>query len=54
MPLPLIIGAIAGAATTLGVGAGIYGASKIKEAKDTEEVAKEISEKAIKLYKDGK
>ena len=33
MPLPLIIGAIAGAATTLGVGAGIYGASKIKEAK---------------------
>ncbi len=52
MPLPLIIGAIAGAATTLGVGAGIYGASKIKEAKDTEEVAKEISEKAIKLYKD--
>ena len=29
MPLPLIIGAIAGAATTLGVGAGIYGASKI-------------------------
>ncbi len=30
MPLPLIIGAIAGAgaAATLGAGAGIYGASK--------------------------
>lgn len=50
MPLPLIIGAIAGAAATLGAGAGIYGASKIMEANEIKESAKK--EKAVKLYKD--
>lgn len=43
MPLPLIIGAIAGAgagaAATLGAGAGIYGASKIMEANEIKESA---------------
>lgn len=40
MPLPLIIGAIAGAAANLGAGAGIYGASKIMEANEIKESAK--------------
>ena len=40
MPLPLIIGAIAGAAANLGAGAGIYGASKIMEANEIKEAAK--------------
>lgn len=39
MPLPLIIGAIAGAAATLGAGAGIYGDSKIMEANEIKESA---------------
>lgn len=52
MPLPLIIGAIAGAAATLGAGAGIYGASKIMEANEIKESAKKRKEKAVKLYKD--
>lgn len=39
MPLPLIIEAIAGAAATLGAGAGIYGASKIMEANEIKESA---------------
>lgn len=52
MPLPLIIGAIAGAAATLGAGAGIYGASKIMEANEIKESAQKRKEKAVKLYKD--
>ena len=45
MPLPLIIGAIAGAADNLGAGAGIYGASKIMEANEIKESAKKRKEK---------
>lgn len=52
MPLPLIIGAIAGAAATLGAGAGIYGASKIMEANEIKESAQKRKEKDVKLYKD--
>lgn len=52
MPLPLIIGAIAGVAATLGAGAGIYGASKIMEANEIKESAQKRKEKAVKLYKD--
>ena len=52
MPLPLIIGAIAGAAATLGAGAGIYGASKIMEANEIKEAAQKRKEKAVKLYKE--
>lgn len=39
MPLPLILGAAAAIAGIAGVGSGIHGAVKMKEANDTMEVA---------------
>ena len=40
MPLPFIIGAAAAIAGAAGIGSGIHGGIKMKEAKDTMEVAK--------------
>lgn len=52
MPLPFIIGAIAIAAGTTGVGAGIHGAVKMKEAKDTAEAAQWCNKKNIARFED--
>lgn len=51
MPLPLIIGAIAGAAATLGAGAGIYGASKIMEANEIKEQPKKEKKRLLNCIK---
>lgn len=50
MPLPLIIGGIAAIAGVAGVGSGIHGGVKMKEANDTMEEAKNIQERAIALF----
>ena len=47
MPLPFIIGGIALAAGAAGVKSGISGGVKIKDAKETMEIAKKIQEKAV-------
>lgn len=47
MPLPFIIGGLAAAAAIGGVGSGIHGGMKMKEANDTMKLAKEIQERAI-------
>ena len=49
MPLPLIIGAAAALAGAVGVGAGINGAAKMKEANDTMKAANERHEKNLKM-----
>ena len=49
MPLPFIIGGLAAAAAIGGVGSGIHGGMKMKEANDTMKLAKEIQERAINL-----
>lgn len=51
MPLPLIIGGIAAIAGLAGVGSGIHGGVKMKEANDTMKVAKRKQENAIELFK---
>ena len=40
MPLPFIIGAIAVAAGAAGIGSGIHGGDKMKEAQNTTEAAR--------------
>ena len=50
MPLPFIIGGIAAVAGVAGVGSGIHGGIKMKEANDTMELAKWKQEKAVKLF----
>ena len=50
MPLPLIIGGIAALAGAAGVGSGIHGGVKMKEANDTMKMAKSKQEKAIALF----
>lgn len=40
MPLPLIIGGLAAVAGAAGIGSGIHGGVKMKEAKDTMNLAK--------------
>jgi hypothetical protein len=50
MPLPIILGVVAGAAALGGVGAGIHGGAKMKEANDTMDAAKEIQEKAVEKF----
>ncbi len=51
MPLPLIIGGIAAIAGAAGVGSGIHGGIKMKEANDTMKSAKNKQEKAVALFK---
>lgn len=50
MPLPLIIGGIAGAAAAAGVGAGIHGGVKMKDANDTMKYAKRKQEDAVQKF----
>lgn len=50
MPLPLIIGGIAAAAGIAGVGAGIHGGVKMKDANDTMKLAQAKQERAVKLF----
>lgn len=50
MPLPLIIGGLAAVAGVAGVGSGIHGGVKMKEANDTMKAAKSKQEKAVALF----
>lgn len=50
MPLPLIIGGIAAIAGVAGVGSGIHGGVKMKEANDTMKAAKSKQERAVALF----
>lgn len=52
MPLPFIIGGIAAVAGAAGIGSGIHGGIKMKEANDTMEMAKWKQEKAVTLFND--
>lgn len=52
MPLPLILGAAAAVAALSGVGSGIHGAVKMKEANDTMKSADSIHKKNIKRFED--
>ena len=50
MPLPLIIGGLAAIAGVAGVGSGIHGGVKMKEANDTMKAAKSKQERAVALF----
>lgn len=50
MPLPLIIGGIAAIAGVAGVGTGIHGGVKMKEANDTMKLAQRIQERAVEKF----
>lgn len=50
MPLPLIIGGIAAVAGIVGVGSGIHGGVKMKEANDTMNAAKRKQENAVHKF----
>lgn len=50
MPLPLILGGIAVASGIAGVGTGIHGGIKMKEAKDTMKHARTKQKKAVKKF----
>ena len=50
MPLPLLLGVGAGLAAVCGVGTGVHGAVKMKDAKDTMDSAKYIQEKAVARF----
>lgn len=50
MPLPLIIGGAAAIAGIAGIGSGIHGGVKMKEANDTMKEAKEKQEKAVASF----
>lgn len=50
MPLPLVLGIAAGVAAIGGVGSGIHGGIKMKDANDTMRWAKEKQERAIKKF----
>ena len=52
MPLPLIIAGIAAAAGAAGVGSGIHGAVKMKEASDTVKAAQKRNEKNVARLED--
>lgn len=51
MPLPLILGGIAAIAGVAGVGSGIHGGVKMKEANDTMGAAKFLQEEAMNKFK---
>lgn len=50
MPIPFIIGGIAAIAGVAGVGSGIHGGVKMKEANDTMKSAQRIQENAIEKF----
>jgi hypothetical protein len=50
MPLPIILGVAAAIAAAGGVGSGIHGAVKIKDANDTMDLAKSIQQRAVNSY----
>lgn len=50
MPLPLIIGGLAAIAGVAGVGSGIHGGVKMKEANDTMKEAQSKQQKAVALF----
>jgi hypothetical protein len=50
MPLPLIIGGIAAVAGIAGVGSGIHGGVKMKDANDTMKLAQSKQERAVKKF----
>ena len=50
MPLPFIIAGIAAVAGVAGVGSGIQGGIKMKEANDTLNAAKKKQERAVELF----
>ena len=52
MPLPLIIGGIAAVAGIAGIGSGIHGGVKMKEANDTMKLAKRKQEEALNRFKE--
>lgn len=52
MPIPFILGAVAAVTTVTGIGAGVYGASKIKDAKDTMDRAQSRHERNIRHYEE--
>jgi len=52
MPLPLVLGIAAGIAAAGGVGSGIHGGKKMKDANDTMKWAKAKQENAIKVFED--
>ena len=51
MPLPIVLGVAAGIFAVGGIGSGIHGAIKMKEANDTMDVAKWKQDKAIRTFK---
>lgn len=52
MPLPFIIGGLAVAAGAGGIGAGVRGGMKMKDANDTMKSAQQMQEKAVARFKD--
>lgn len=52
MPLPFILGGIAAAAAVAGVGSGIKGGMKMKDANDTMESAKRMQRRAIDKFEE--
>lgn len=52
MPLPFILGGIAAAAAVAGVGSGIKGGMKMKDANDTMESAKQMQRRAINKFEE--
>ncbi len=51
MPLPFIVGGIAAIAGAAGIGAGVHGAVKMKDAKDTMRWAEEMVEESTSKYR---
>ena len=52
MPLPVVLGIAAGVAALGGVGSGIRGAVKMKDAKDTTDLAKSIQNRAVRKFEE--
>lgn len=52
MPLPIILGISATVAAVAGVGSGVSGAKKMKDANDTLKLAKEKNDENIELFKE--
>lgn len=50
MPIPLILGVAAAVAGLAGVGAGVHGAVKMKDASDTMDLAKSIHESSVRKF----
>lgn len=50
MPLPFIIGGIAAVAGVTGIGSGIHGGLKMKDAKDTMDLAERMQKRAVEKF----